>query len=155
MGPQWAARLWPARLTWRPKRCVNAIIHWGRRVDAIVAVVAIAFVIGGCALFLPPRIECPDDSGWKPPPPLTCGEAVAAAIAALPPDHAVIETITFDWGRLVDCATHCPATMPSFGHVIFDFADGSQSYIEVTKSHAVVTVVSELTPLVVNVEPDG
>jgi hypothetical protein len=78
-----------------------------------------------------PQVVC-DASQFQPPPTLTCGPAIAAAIAALPADHPPVVREEFRWGGLCPPGAPCAPPLGDAGIVIFDFASGPSTFVYVS-----------------------
>lgn len=114
-----------------------------------LAGLAALVVLAGCT-WLAPKIQCADESGWRPRPTISCDEAINGAMAALPAEHAPIDEIIFVWGACPP-SQHCGAMLGSEGIsegiVTFHFRDAPDGYIAVSKQGGSARAVSELTPL--------
>ncbi len=64
------------------------------------------------------RVTCADPP-VAPSTTLTCAAAVAAAIFALPADHAPIERVSFSFGGYCPPNARCAYVPPQFGSVVF------------------------------------
>jgi hypothetical protein len=77
-----------------------------------------------------PEVVC-DGSQFQPPPSLTCGPAITAALAALAPDHPPIIREEFRWGGLCPPGAPCAPPLGDAGIVIFDFVTGPSVFVYV------------------------
>jgi hypothetical protein len=111
----------------------------------VISLSTVAIVVAGCAptssalsspLSSPsaaasPEIVC-DGSQFQPPPSLTCGPAIAAALAALAPGHQPIIREELRWGGLCPPGAPCAPPLGNAGIVIFDFANGPSVFVYVS-----------------------
>jgi hypothetical protein len=92
-----------------------------------------------------PAVVC-DGSQFQPPPTLTCGPAIAAALAALAPAHPPIIREEFRWGGLCPPGAPCAPPLGNAGIVIFDFAGGSPMFAYVNTGAGGVVAASTPAP---------
>src|SRR5450756_2087418 len=110
----------------------------------VISLATVAIVVAGCAptssalsspLSSPSAVASPevvcDGSQFQPPPSLTCGPAIAAALAALAPGHQPIIREEFRWGGLCPPGAPCAPPLGDAGIVIVDFASGSSEFVYV------------------------
>ena len=111
----------------------------------MISVAMVGIVVVGCAASssapsspLPapsavasPAVVC-DGSQFQPPPSLTCGPAIAAALAALGPAHPPIIREEFRWGGLCPPGAPCAPPVGNAGIVIVDFAGGPLVFVYVS-----------------------
>jgi hypothetical protein len=62
---------------------------------------------------------------------MTCEDAVAAAITALPAFHPSITTIEFHYGSWCPPGEGCQAPRSDIGFVVFTFVVGTPSFVRV------------------------
>ena len=123
----------------------------------MISAIMVALVVAGCAAPLsapssplpsPSAVASPvvvcDGSQFQPPPSLTCGPAIAAALAVLAPGHPPIIREEFRWGGLCPPGAPCAPPLGNAGIVIFDFANGPSVFVYV--SAEVGGVVAASTP---------
>lgn len=119
----------------------------------------VAIVVAGCAptssalsspLSSPSAVASPevvcDGSQFQPPPSLTCGPAIAAALAALAPGHHPIIREEFRWGGLCPPGAPCAPPFGNAGIVIFDFKSGPSAFVHVSADAGRVVAVSSPAP---------
>ena len=92
-----------------------------------------------------PEVVC-DGSQFEPPPTLTCGPAIAAALAALASAHPPIIREEFRWGGLCPPGAPCAPPLGNAGIVIFDFAGGSPMFAYVNTGAGGVVAASTPAP---------
>jgi hypothetical protein len=110
-----------------------------------ISIVLVATVVAGCAAASSPASSPPpslsavpspavvcDGSQFQPPPSLTCGPAIAAALSILAPGHPPIIRKEFRWGGLCPPGARCPVSGGDAGIVIFDFASGPTVFVSVS-----------------------
>ena len=111
----------------------------------MISLSTVAIVVAGCAptssalsspLSSPsaaasPEVVC-DGSQFQPPPSLTCGPAIAAALAVLGPGHPPIIREEFRWGGLCPPGAPCAPPVGNAGIVIVDFAGGPSVFVYVS-----------------------
>ena len=111
----------------------------------MISVAMVGIVVVGCAASLSapssplpapsavasPAVVC-DGSQFQPPPSLTCGPAIAAALAALGPAHPPIIREEFRWGGLCPPGAPCAPPVGNAGIVIVDFAGGPLVFVYVS-----------------------
>jgi hypothetical protein len=124
----------------------------------LVVSIAMVAVVAGCAAtssasspppspsaVASPAVVC-DGSQFQPPPSLTCGPAVAAALAVLAPAHAPIIRQEFRWGGLCPPGAPCAPPFGNAGIVIFDFASGPPVFVYVSTGAGGVVAASSPAP---------
>jgi hypothetical protein len=77
-----------------------------------------------------PAVIC--DTAQFQPPSLTCGPAIAAALAVLAPGHLPIIREEFRWGGLCPPGAPCAPPLGDAGIVIFGFAGGPSVFVYVS-----------------------
>jgi hypothetical protein len=92
-----------------------------------------------------PEVVC-DGSQFQPPPSLTCGPAIAAALGMLGPGHPPISREEFSWGGLCPPGAPCAPPLGNAGIVIFDFASGSPVFVYVNAGAGGVVAASSPAP---------
>ena len=92
-----------------------------------------------------PPVVC-DTAQFEPPPTLTCGPAITAALAVLAAGHAPIVSEEFRWGGLCPPGAPCAPPMPDAGIVIVDFSTGSPVYVQVTANPPGVVIATAPAP---------
>ena len=92
-----------------------------------------------------PDVVC-DSSQFSPSPSLTCGPAIAAALAALVPSHPAIIREEFRWGGLCPPGAPCVPPLGDQGVVIFDFASGASEFVYVSLGAGGVVAASSAAP---------
>ena len=92
-----------------------------------------------------PEVVC-DGSQFEPPPTLTCGPAIAAALAALASAHPPIIREEFRWGGLCPPGAPCAPPLGNAGIVIFDFAGGAPMFAYVNTGAGGVVAASTPAP---------
>ena len=92
-----------------------------------------------------PAVVC-DGSQFEPPPSLTCGPAIAAALDVLAPGHLPIVHEEFRWGGLCPPGAPCAPPLGNAGIVIFDFAGGSPVFAYVNTGAGGVVAASTPAP---------
>jgi hypothetical protein len=92
-----------------------------------------------------PEVIC-DPSQLNPSPSLTCGPALAAALAVLAPAHPPIIREEFRFGGLCPPGAPCVAPLGDQGIVIFDFASGQPEFVYVSTAPVGVVVASSPAP---------
>jgi hypothetical protein len=125
----------------------------------VISAIMVALVVAGCAAPLsapssplpsPSAVASPvvvcDGSQFQPPPSLTCGPAIAAALAALAPAHPPIIREEFRWGGLCPPGAPCAPPLGDAGIVIFDFASGSPVFVNVRAEAGSVVAASSPAP---------
>ena len=121
--------------------------------------IAMVVVVAGCAptssalsspLSSPSAVASPevvcDGSQFQPPPSLTCGPAIAAALAVLAPAHPPIIREEFRWGSLCPPGAPCAPPLGDAGIVIVDFASGSSEFVYVSADAGGVVAASSPAP---------
>jgi hypothetical protein len=91
-----------------------------------------------------PVVVC--DTTFQPTPSLTCGPAVAAALAALAPAHPPISREEFRWGGLCPPDAPCAPPLGDTGIVIVTFASGPAVFVYVQAAAGAVVPVSSPVP---------
>jgi hypothetical protein len=125
----------------------------------VISLATVAIVVAGCAptssalsspLSSPSAVASPevvcDGSQFQPPPSLTCGPAIAAALAALAPAHPPIIREEFRWGGLCPPGAPCAPPLGNAGIVIFDFASGPSVFVSVSAEAGGVVAASSPAP---------
>jgi hypothetical protein len=92
-----------------------------------------------------PEVLC-DTSQLNPTPSLTCGPALAAALAILAPTHPAIIREEFRWGGLCPPGAPCVAPLGDQGIVIIDFAIGAPVFVYVSSAQGGVVAASSPAP---------
>jgi hypothetical protein len=92
-----------------------------------------------------PDVVC-DGSHFQPPPSLTCGPAIAAALDVLAPGHLPIVHEEFRWGGLCPPGAPCAPPLGDAGIVILDFAGGSSVFVYLSAEAGDVVAVSSPAP---------
>jgi hypothetical protein len=124
-----------------------------------ISLALVAAVVAGCASassapsspppspspLASPEVVC-DGSQFQPPPSLTCGPAIAAALGMLAPAHPPIIREEFRWGGLCPPGAPCPVSGGDSGIVIFDFASGPSVFVYVSAGAGGVVTVSSPAP---------
>ena len=125
----------------------------------MISVAMVGIVVVGCAASssapsspLPapsavasPAVVC-DGSQFQPPPSLTCGPAIAAALAALGPAHPPIIREEFRWGGLCPPGAPCAPPVGNAGIVIVDFAGGPLVFVYVSAGAGGVVAAGSPAP---------
>jgi len=83
---------------------------------------------------------------FQPTPSLTCGPAVAAALAVLGPTHPPIIREEFRWGGLCPPGAPCAPPFGNAGIVIVDFASGPPVFVYVSAEAGGVVAASSPAP---------
>ena len=92
-----------------------------------------------------PSVVC-DTAKFEPPPALTCGPAITAALVVLAAGHPPIVSEEFRWGGLCPPGAPCAPPMPDAGIVIVDFSTGSPVYVQVTANSPGVVIATAPAP---------
>ena len=92
-----------------------------------------------------PEVAC-DSAQFQPTPSLTCGPAIAAALAVLAPAHPPIIREEFRWGGLCPPGAPCAPPLGDAGIVIVDFASGSSEFVYVSAEVGGVVTASSPAP---------
>jgi hypothetical protein len=92
-----------------------------------------------------PTVVC-DTAQFQPPPNLTCGPAITAALAVLAPAHPPITRVEFRWGGLCPPGAPCAPPLGDAGIVIVDFASGSSEFVYVSADAGGVVAASSPAP---------
>ena len=95
---------------------------------AVLGVTACAPVNPTASAVAAREITC-ETATWQPTASLTCGAAIAAAIAVLPDGHAAILREAFHWGILCPPGVPCAPPHGERGYVVVDFVDGPSRVI--------------------------
>jgi hypothetical protein len=124
----------------------------------LISLVMVAIVVAGCAApssssspppsssaVASPAVIC-DGSQFQPPPSLTCGPAIAAALAVLAPGHPPIIREEFRWGGLCPPGAPCAPPLGNAGIVIFGFAGGPSVFVSVSGGAGGVVAASSPAP---------
>jgi hypothetical protein len=91
------------------------------------AIIVAAFALVACGQPLPDA-ECDPNPAFVGSA-LTCGDAVTAAVAALPDEHPTIERIQFLYGSATPCCSRIyprGEEQPVDGYVVFTYVDGAE-----------------------------
>ena len=125
----------------------------------MISLATVAIVVAGCAptssalsspLSSPSAVASPevvcDGSQFQPPPNLTCGPAVASALAVLTPAHPPIIREEFRWGGLCPPGEPCAPPLGNAGIVIFDFANGPSVFVYVSAGAGGVVAAGSPAP---------
>jgi hypothetical protein len=119
-----------------------------------IALTAVAVALAGCvgaaspaspSAAASPTVIC-DTTQFQPTPSLTCGPALAAALAALTPAHPPIIHEQFRWGGLCPPGAPCAPPLGNAGIVIFDFASGPSVFVYVSVEAGGVVAASSPAP---------
>jgi hypothetical protein len=124
-----------------------------------ISLALVALVVVGCAAtasepssplasvsaVASPEVVC-DGSQFQPPPSLTCGPAIAAALAALAPTHPPIIREEFRWGGLCPPGAPCAPPLGDAGIVIVDFAGGPSVFVYVSAGAGGVVAAGSPAP---------
>lgn len=92
-----------------------------------------------------PAVIC-DGSQFQPPPSLTCGPSITAALATLGTGHPPIIREEFRWGGLCPPGAPCAPPLGNAGIVIFDFASGPPVFVYVSADASGVVAASSPAP---------
>jgi hypothetical protein len=92
-----------------------------------------------------PEVVC-GSATWQPTASLTCGPAIAAALAALPGAHAPIIREEFRWGGLCPPGAPCAPPMGDAGIVIIDYAGTPSLFVYVNALSGGVVAASSPAP---------
>jgi hypothetical protein len=92
-----------------------------------------------------PEVVC-DTAQFRPTPSLTCGPAIAAALAVLAPAHAPIIREEFRWGGLCPPGAPCAPPLGGAGIIIVDFASGPSVFVYVSAESGGVLAASSPAP---------
>jgi hypothetical protein len=124
----------------------------------VISVAMVGTVVAGCtsstsvsspppspSALASPEVVC-DTAQFQPPPSLTCGPAIAAALAVLAPGHPPIIREEFRWGGLCPPGAPCAPPLGNAGIVIFDFASGPSMFVYVSAVAGGVTAASSPAP---------
>jgi hypothetical protein len=124
----------------------------------VVSLALVATVVAGCAApssssspppspsaVASPEVVC-DGSQFQPPPSLTCGPAIAAALSILAPGHPPIIREEFRWGGLCPPGAPCAPPLGNAGIVIFNFASGPSVFVSVSAEAGGVVAASSPAP---------
>ena len=124
-----------------------------------ISVVMAATAVAGCAApssassspppspsaVASPEVVC-DQSQFQPTPSLTCGPAIAAALAVLAPAHPPIIREEFRWGGLCPPGAPCAPPLGDAGIVIVDFVSGPSVFVYVSVEAGGVVAASSPAP---------
>ena len=77
----------------------------------------------------------------------SCAQAIQAALAALPPDHPLITSVSFSYGPYCPPGRYCVLPLPPAGHVIVDYADGAQVLVAILGKKSGRVVITKVGPL--------
>jgi hypothetical protein len=97
----------------------------------VTIVVSAASASSSASPVASPEVVC-DPSQLNPSPSLTCGPALAAALAVLAPAHPPIIREEFRFGGLCPRDAPCVAPLGDQGIVIIDFASGPSVFVYVS-----------------------
>jgi hypothetical protein len=123
----------------------------------VISIAMVGIVVAGCAApssasappspsaLASPEVVC-DTAQFQPPPSLTCGPAIGAALAVLAPGHPPIIREEFRWGGLCPPGAPCAPPLDNAGIVIFDFASGSPVFVNVSAGTGGVGAASSPAP---------
>ena len=125
----------------------------------MISLATVAMVVAGCAAsssapsspppspsaVASPEVVC-DTAQFQPTPSLTCGPALAAALAALTPAHPPIIHEQFRWGGLCPPGAPCAPPLGNAGIVIFDFASGPSVFVYLSAEAGGVVAASTPAP---------
>jgi len=128
----------------RPGNWQRGRILGGVMARLLIGFATVAAVVAGCGAGSPapssslpahsavasPAVVC-DSAQFQPTPRLTCGPAVAAALAVLPPAHPPIVREEFRWGGLCPPGAPCVPPLGDAGIVIVSFASGPAVFVYV------------------------
>ncbi|HEY5435348.1 MAG TPA: hypothetical protein VIK13_08940 [Candidatus Limnocylindrales bacterium] len=92
-----------------------------------------------------PTVVC-DTAQFQPPPNLTCGPAITAALAALAPGHPPITRVEFRWGGLCPPGAPCAPPLGGAGIVIVDFVSAPSVFAYVSVDAGGVVAASSPAP---------
>jgi hypothetical protein len=163
LGLDWRSAEPPHRLPRRGRRAVrNRLGSWtvrGPMRRFVISVATVAIVVACCATSsspasspLPspsavasPEVVC-DGSQFQPPPSLTCGPAIAAALAVLGPGHPPIIREEFRWGGLCPPGAPCAPPFGNAGIVIVDFVSGPSVFVYVSAEAGGAVAASSPAP---------
>lgn len=119
----------------------------------IVCLTVTAISIAACTAVTPstsavasPEIAC-EAATWEPTASLTCGPAVAAAIAILPPGRAPLIRAEFHWGSLCPPGVPCAPPRGDSGYVIVDSVGSPPSIIYVSTNPSGTVTAASPAPL--------
>ena len=125
----------------------------------MISLSTVAIVVAGCAptssalsspLSSPSAVASPevvcDGSQFQPPPSLTCGPAIAAALGMLAPGHPPIIREEFRWGGLCPPGAPCAPPSGNAGVVIVDFVSGPSVFVYVSAGAGGVVAASSPAP---------
>jgi len=121
----------------------------------VISLALVAAVVAGCAAIssapsssLPvasavasPEVAC-DSAQFQPTPSLTCGPAIAAALAVLTPVHPPIIREEFRWGGLCPPGAPCAPPLGNAGIVIVGFASEPSVFVYVSAEAGGVVAAS-------------
>ena len=116
-----------------------------------ISIALVAAVVAGCAApssapsaLASPAVIC-DGSQFQPTPSLTCGPAIAAALAVLAvltPVHPPIIREEFRWGGLCPPGAPCAPPLGNAGIVIVGFASEPSVFVYVSAEAGGVVAAS-------------
>jgi hypothetical protein len=125
----------------------------------VISLSTVAIVVAACAptssalsspLSSPSAVASPevvcDGSQFQPLPSLTCGPAIAAALAVLAPGHPPIIREEFRWGGLCPPGAPCAPPLGDAGVVIVDFVSGPSVFVYVSADAGRVVAASSPAP---------
>jgi hypothetical protein len=125
----------------------------------VISLAMVAIVVPGCAAtavtpssprpspsaVASPEVVC-DTAQFQPPPSLTCGPAIGAALAVLTPAHPPINREESRWGGLYPPGAPCAPPLGGAGIVIVDFASGASVFVYVSANAGGVVAASSPAP---------
>jgi hypothetical protein len=125
----------------------------------LISLAMVAAVVAGCSAtssapsasppapsaLASPTVIC-DTEQFQPTPSLTCGPAIAAALAVLAPTHPLIIREEFRWGGLCPPDAPCAPPLGDAGIVIVTFASGPAVFVYVSTASGGVVSVSSPAP---------
>jgi hypothetical protein len=124
-----------------------------------ISVAMVAIVVAGCggsssaaasprpspSAVASPEVVC-DGAQFQPTPSLTCGQAIAAALAVLAPAQPPIIREEFRWGGLCPPGAPCAPPLGDAGIVIVDFVSGPSVFVYVSVEAGGVVAASSPAP---------
>jgi hypothetical protein len=125
----------------------------------VISIAMVVAVVAGCAatavapsssLTSPSAVASPevvcDMAQFRPTPSLTCGPAIAAALAVLGPAHARIIREEFRWGGLCPPGAPCAPPLGTAGIVVVDFTSGPSVFVYVSAEAGGAVTASSPAP---------
>jgi hypothetical protein len=135
-----------ATITASRTTCGEAVLCTGSAgAYAVTIVVSDATGLSSASPVASPEVVC-DTWQLNPSPSLTCGPALAAALAMLAPTHPAIIREEFRWGGLCPPGAPCVPPVGDQGIVIFDFASGPPLFVYVSAGAGGVVAVGPPAP---------